>query len=192
MNPVRVLLLADDPLTRSGLHALLAGDPGLHVMSPDLDAGAADVALCDLSSSPSAVLPAVAGAPLLALVPDDGSAIRALRQGARGLLLRAADPARLPAALRAVAQGLLVLDAALGPALLQRRAAEAPAEALSRREREVLELLGQGLSNKLIADRLGISDHTAKFHVTALLEKLGATTRTEAVMRAARLGLLTI
>jgi DNA-binding CsgD family transcriptional regulator len=61
---------------------------------------------------------------------------------------------------------------------------------LTPRESEVLQLMAEGLPNKLIADRLGISEHTAKFHVNAILTKLGAQGRTEAVVRAARLGLI--
>ena len=61
---------------------------------------------------------------------------------------------------------------------------------LTPRESEVLQLLAEGLPNKAIAERLGISDHTAKFHVNAILGKLGASTRTEALAQAARLGLV--
>ena len=67
---------------------------------------------------------------------------------------------------------------------------EGPVEPLTPREVEVLQLLSQGLSNKLIGARLGISEHTAKFHVNAISGKLGAQGRTDAVVRAARLGLL--
>nr|WP_236673772.1 response regulator transcription factor [Comamonas sp. JC664] len=76
-------------------------------------------------------------------------------------------------------------DAALGPPT------SAP-DALTPREREVLGLLAEGLSNKAIADRLAISEHTAKFHVNAVLAKLGVQRRTEAVVRAAKLGLVTL
>ena len=74
-------------------------------------------------------------------------------------------------------------------------ASEVPAPVLAEltdREREVLALLAEGLSNKLIADRLGISDHTAKFHVNGVMAKLGAGTRTEAVVEAVRRGLVTL
>jgi DNA-binding NarL/FixJ family response regulator len=66
----------------------------------------------------------------------------------------------------------------------------AAAEALTPREQEVLQLLAEGLPNKTIADSLHISEHTVKFHVNAILSKLGAQSRTEAVVRATRLGLL--
>ena len=69
-------------------------------------------------------------------------------------------------------------------------AAPATSEHLTPREQEVLQLLAQGLSNKLIAARLGISDHTVKFHVNAILGKLGAQSRTEAIAQAARMGLV--
>ncbi|HMK93517.1 MAG TPA: response regulator transcription factor [Thermoleophilia bacterium] len=98
---------------------------------------------------------------------------------------------RLAAALSAAARGLVVLDDALEGMLPRtREVEEALPEQLTPREREVLGLLAEGLSNKAIASRLGISDHTAKFHVNAILGKLGAETRTEAIVHAVRLGLI--
>jgi len=70
--------------------------------------------------------------------------------------------------------------------------ADAGDEPLTSREHEVLDLLGQGLSNKQIARRLAISEHTVKFHVSSLYAKLGATSRTDAVSRGARRGLITL
>jgi DNA-binding NarL/FixJ family response regulator len=110
------------------------------------------------------------------------------------LLFRDVAPAPLLAALRAVARGLTVFDPALA-ALRATPRASAPTstpEGLTPREREVLTLLAEGLSNKAIADRLDISEHTAKFHVNAVLAKLGVQRRTEAVVRAARMGLVTL
>ena len=69
---------------------------------------------------------------------------------------------------------------------------EMPEEPMTPRERQVLELLGDGMSNRAIADQLGISEHTVKFHVAAVYGKLGATTRAEAVRRALRRGMLTL
>lgn len=128
--------------------------------------------------------------PTLALVRDEESAADALRAGALGVLLRGAEGERLLAGLRAVATGLGVFDPALLRSLLSVRAAPPDALLFTPREGEVLALLAEGLSNKLIADRLKISDHTAKFHVNSILNKLGADTRTEAVVQAARRGLL--
>ena len=101
----------------------------------------------------------------------------------------------MPAAL-AVAAGHWVLDDAFAAALLSVPELAEPRSnvptLLSPREHEVLELVSEGLSNRDVATRLGISRHTAKFHVNAILDKLGATTRTEAVVLAARSGLLTL
>jgi DNA-binding NarL/FixJ family response regulator len=97
----------------------------------------------------------------------------------------------LLAALRAVAHGLYVL----GPGLEKSRPAvkrARPTEPLTTRERQVLTLLAEARSNKEIGQRLGISEHTAKFHVNAVLAKLGVQRRTEAVIEAAKLGLISI
>jgi DNA-binding NarL/FixJ family response regulator len=103
------------------------------------------------------------------------------------------------AAIRAVAAGLRVIDGSLGDAAdLDRAAATGPAISteeggpLSRREREVLSLVAAGLPNKAIARELGISDHTVKFHVSSLLTKLNAGSRTEAVTIATRQGILSL
>jgi len=214
---VRVLLVGDDPLARSGLAALLSGEPGIQIVGQTAlgeDAAAAlaqddpDVVLWDLGPRPEAPLeppgaPGEDGVPLLALVPDEGPAAEALAAGARGVLYRDTSAARLAAALAALARGLFVLDETLAPILLGSQIetapagisagsadAERPVEPLTPREVEVLQLLAEGLSNKLIGVRLGISEHTAKFHVNAISGKLGAQSRTDAVVRAARLGLL--
>ena len=98
---------------------------------------------------------------------------------------------RLAAALRALGSDLLVFDDALLPPLLRPRSApQTQPEPLTPREIEVVQLLAQGLSNRRIAERLGISEHTAKFHVNSIVGKLGAQTRTDAAVRAARLGLV--
>jgi DNA-binding NarL/FixJ family response regulator len=130
--------------------------------------------------------------PSVALLPDETHAAAAWAAGAQGLLLRDADAERLAAAVTAVAHGLTAFDSALVAALAPvRDQAPLPApETLTPRELEVLRLLAEGLSNKAIARRLGISEHTVKFHANAILGKLGAQSRTEAVVRATRLGLI--
>jgi len=135
--------------------------------------------------------------PVLALVSSPQSAQQALLAGARGALLRSAPPHEIAPAALAVAAGHWVLGDSLATALLHLEPAPPtvalPAPTLlSPREHEVLGLLTEGLSNRDVAARLGISHHTAKFHVNAILDKLGATTRTEAVVLAARSGLLTL
>ena len=100
--------------------------------------------------------------------------------------------AQLAAAVRAMRTGLFVLDDGLAAQALRPRQTATPAlvEPLTPREMEVLQLLAQGLANKAIAERLRISDHTAKFHVNAILGKLDAESRTEAIVQAVRLGLV--
>lgn len=116
-----------------------------------------------------------------------------------GALQRDATGEEIVAAIAAAAGGLIALDRRLAGDLLatpERPQAPAPErladaeEALTAREREVLQLLAEGLPNKLIAAQLHISEHTAKFHVSAIMLKLGAASRTEAVTQAARRGLL--
>jgi two-component system nitrate/nitrite response regulator NarL len=199
MDEVRVVVVSEDPLVRSGLASLLAGQDRIVVesqASPDeLDALAreAHVAVWDTGGSSSVDPPAggARGLRFLAVLGDAEQALEALGAGARGVVLRDVDAARLGAAVRAVAEGLLVLDgAAAASALRPAPPVAATVEPLTPREQEVLQLLAQGLSNKLIASRLGISDHTVKFHVNAILGKLGAQSRTEAIAHAARLGLV--
>lgn len=131
--------------------------------------------------------------PVAVLLPEEGHARAAFDAGARGLVLRDGDPERLGSALRAVAAGNVVLDAELAEVLF-RGAPPRPvaSELMTPRELEVLELLARGMSNRQLAEVLGFSEHTAKFHVNAILTKLGAETRTEAVVLAAKLGLVVL
>ena len=131
---------------------------------------------------------AEAEAPVLVLA-EGAAAVAALRAGARGVVSPDAAPAMLEAAIRAVARGLAVLPPPTLAALTG-RAPPSPEGGLTRREREVLDLLAAGASNKVIARRLGLSFHTAKAHVAAVLQKLGATSRADAVARGARAGLV--
>jgi two-component system nitrate/nitrite response regulator NarL len=126
------------------------------------------------------------------LLSEETYAVEAQIAGARGLLSRDISSERLMAALTAAAQGLMVLDLSLVPNLLGtgERLPSPLAEELTPREIEVLALLAEGLPNKTIAHRLNISEHTVKFHVNAIMGKLGAQSRTEAVVRATRLGLI--
>lgn len=187
--------MARDPLVRSGLVAVLSAYPGLVLKEALATADAnvqadVDVVVWD-EREPSAPGPA----PILALVSAAAEARQALQSGARGALSRSAPPHSIAPAALAVAAGHWVVDESFGRALL---AAPPPPPAprvetwLTPREQEVLELMSEGLSNRDIADRLGISRHTAKFHVNAVLDKLGAASRTEAVVLGARSGLLSL
>ncbi len=175
---MRVQISARDALSREGIAALLGRDGGLAVVED-----APDVVLWEETEG---ALPAGS---VVALVASEDGAARALAGGARGALLRDAGARKIAAALKACACGLVVLDEGLP---LVRRDPPVEAELLTPREHEVLQLLAQGLANKEIAHRLGVSDHTAKFHVNEILARLGAQSRTEAVVRAVKLGLITL
>jgi DNA-binding NarL/FixJ family response regulator len=204
IDQLRVLIVSDDPLARAGLTALLADRPECTVagqvssgleLPDEVAASQPDVILWDTGWDPAPGPPLDLGSvalPVVALLPDDDLAGELWDTGLKGLLSRDADPDRIAAALQAAAHGLVVIDPALALALLPAREREDQPllEALTPREEEVLQLLADGLSNKAIALRLGISDHTVKFHVNAILGKLGAQSRTEAVVRATRLGVL--
>ncbi len=201
-----MLVVADDPLARAGLANLIGSQPGhtvtgqiagdgdlpqaVDVYRPDVivwDAGTtADVSLERLANVRELRVPAVV------LLPDATAAPDAWSAGARGLLSREADIGHVAAALNAVAAGLSVFDPAFAATLLPSRMPipARPTEELTPRELQVLQLLAEGESNKEIARRLGISDHTVKFHVNAILGKLNVQSRTEAVVRATRLGLI--
>ncbi len=200
MVPVRVLVGAADPLSRGGIAALLGGRPEVAVAAqsaPELvaavEAGAADAAAWDVAGAPLDRLreAAEAGLAILALARSEEEARDALAAGARGAVRRDAPAERIASALAALPRGLVALDATLAAGLL-RPAPAAPSEGLTPRELEVLALLAEGLGNKAIAQRLGISEHTAKFHVNAILGKLGVASRAEAIVRAARLGMVVL
>ena len=149
---------------------------------------------------------AAAGVPLILI---GGDALRAvarelLHAGVRGLLSYDATAEEIRAAVEAVAAGLVALDPAAADAMLASLEYAVPARALravthppvtpgpslTRREIEVLNAVAEGLGNKAIAVRLGISEHTVKAHLAAIFEKLGATSRTEAVILGARSGII--
>lgn len=187
-EPPRASVVASDPLVREGFARGLS-DAGLELVD---DERSADVVVVDAGSESTKVRSKLRGlarrdAPVVLLLPDEALLRAALAAGASGALLRSADPARIGAAVHAVHQGLTVVD---GPVAPRDADDDEPVEELTTREREVLELIATGLSNKRIARRLEISEHTAKFHVNAILGKLDARTRTEAVVTAARQGLL--
>jgi DNA-binding NarL/FixJ family response regulator len=126
----------------------------------------------------------------LLLVPADRPPGPLWGLGPRGLLNRERKPQAIAAAARAIAAGLLVLDPQFSRPALAGDLASDPIESLTDREWQVLQLLAKGQSNLAIAEALGISESTVKFHVSAILGKLGAESRTEAAVLAARAGLV--
>ena len=205
-----VLVWARRPAVRARLEAIVAGAAGLCLaprrpglaLAEALDLARPDVALVDLENEPAAsalgALGGRTGAGLVVLADAPSPFLdeeRARRGPIRGVLPRDAGAAEIGAAIGAVAAGLVVHhpDTASGRRVgtLARGAAE-PGAPLTAREIEVLAMVADGLGNKAIAASLGISAHTAKFHVASILAKLGAASRAEAVAIGLRRGLVVI
>jgi len=190
-----IAVLSPSPLLAGGLVAALQGVDGWTV---DSDAGAADAFVLHARDAAEALarhaaLPPGAPAVLLGEQLREVARRAAAEPRALALLAPSASPARLRAALAAVLQGLCVREPGEDGEPFDRPRTPSPAldhEALTPRELEVFELIGKGLSNRDIAGVLGISAHTAKFHVGQILAKVGAATRAEAVGTGLRLGLI--
>jgi DNA-binding NarL/FixJ family response regulator len=203
-----VLVAAGYPSVRAGLAMLLGQAPDIQPVEAapgfvETVESAPDAIVVDVNSTGDETIDALSdaypGAPLVFVGGDPAMDGPGLSAGAVAYLPPEADAAVLAAAVRGVALGLTVVDPALivaaGVHIHSRSPADAAVpsgEALTTREREVLELVAAGLPNKTIARELGISEHTAKFHVGSLLAKLGAASRTEAVTIATRRGLLAV
>lgn len=204
MADIKILIVGENPLARMGLASLLTGQPGLSIagqtaggslLGAEIDLYKPDVLVWDWGwgGTPDGMSEAQeARLPVLALLNNASQAPDAWAAGARGLLFHDADADTFTAALVAVGQRLAVIDPTLANSVLAGSAPtpDAPIEALTPREREVLQLLAEGLPNKTIASRLSVTDHTVKFHVNSIMGKLGVQSRTEAVVRATRLGLI--
>ncbi|MFC8198454.1 response regulator [Streptomyces sp. NPDC060006] len=210
--PVTVLLVDDEPLVRAGLRAVLEAQPDIEVVGeaadgaaviplvrrlrPDVVAMDVRMPLMDGIEATRAVLRTVDRPPKILVVTtfeNDEYVYEALRAGADGFLLKRARPAEIVHAVRLVAEG----ESLLFPASVRQLAAEFgdgagnPAAraaleraALTDREAEVLRLMTRGLSNAEIATRLVVGTETVKSHVSAVLAKLGARDRTQAVIAA--------
>jgi DNA-binding NarL/FixJ family response regulator len=197
MSALRVLLADDHTLVRAGMHALLSELPGVEVVAETGDGREAlrlvrerkpDIALIDISmpglNGLEAARRIVHDHPttrviIVSMHGDDESVRRALTAGASGYLLKNSDRSELELALRAVARG----DTWLSPSLTKRVVAaftqggampsEGPLAVLTPRQREVLQLVAEGHSNKEIASRLNVALKTVETHRTELMERLG-------------------
>ena len=203
---LRVLIVASDPLARAGLVGLVDAVPRCTVvgqMAPEedvvsgLDLYRPDVMVWDLGWDPEVAFEQLAALgkgspPVVALLSDGAQGAEVIAAGARGLLPRDVDPESLETALVGVSRGLVVMAPGLVPSPVSDGVPPQTLGApdLTPREREVLQLVAEGMGNKSIAHNLSVSEHTVKFHVNSILGKLGAQSRTEAVTQAARLGLL--
>ncbi|WP_344500260.1 response regulator transcription factor [Streptomyces enissocaesilis] len=213
---IRVVLADDETMMRAGIRAILAADPGIEVVAEAADGREAvelvrahrpDVALFDIRmprldglAACEEVARAVPGTAvaILTTFSADAYIARALSGGATGFLLKSGDPHELLAGVRAVAGGAAFLSpkvarhviAELGGEKLGRAAAaRARTERLTPREREVLALVGAGLSNPEIAARLHLVEGTVKAYVSAVLERLEVRNRVQAAIVAYEAGL---
>jgi DNA-binding NarL/FixJ family response regulator len=207
VTPTRAFVVAPTPVTRAGLRSMLANAEGTEVRvvgeaSSPTDTSAlseADVVLLADEELLEEASMAVAedGTQALVLVSEEEHAVsrlRAMQLRGWGLVPPDAPPEELAAAVAAAGQGLIVLPKTLTERLLQEPAPSVGelSEALTAREREVLDLLAHGLKNADIAGELHISEHTVKFHISSLYAKLGVNNRAEAVSRGARHGLISL
>jgi DNA-binding NarL/FixJ family response regulator len=209
---IRVLVWAKSAVTRAGLEAIVRVDPRFEIA--EHPGRTADLLSAMLESAPDTVLvdtsdisiahglpgaSALPAAPVLVVLVDSirrADILRAVQSGARAVLWRESHPREITAALQAAHDGLIVFSPEIlemlppPPPELAGPGDLPPGEPLTTREIDVLSLLAEGAGNKEIAARLHISEHTVKFHVSSILAKLGAATRTEAVSRGYKEGLI--
>ncbi len=191
---IRVAIAAASPVVRAGLESLIASSPGMEVAGAFADARGIDALRADVVLAADGVeLPEEDAHPAVLLSAGGFTADR-FHSGVRAVLPASASAAAIVAAVDAVAAGMAVIDSQELETLLSAPALQSSADAgpLTPRELEVLRMMAEGAANKAIAWKLGISEHTVKFHVASILGKLAAGTRTEAVTIGIRKGLVLI
>jgi two-component system, NarL family, response regulator YdfI len=210
----RILIAASSEIMCAGLEALLTTNPALVIvgrgqgmagLAQQAEGQQPDVVLLELEFPDDDTLTALLGLaaaphpPAIVMLTDDTQGAwvaEALRAGMQAILPRQAHATEIVAAVEAAAAGLVVLHRETVEALLPmlsstpRVLPSSPSQALTSREIEVLRMLAEGLGNKAIAWRLGLSEHTVKFHISSIFTKLHASSRTEAVTLGIRLGLI--
>lgn len=193
---IRVLIAAPSPVVRTGLETLVGSSPGMELAGVYSDLTALDSLRPDVVLS--TILPPEPSPPLV-LLSNEAQPVwtqELLRLGVRAVLPRDASASNILAAVEAAGAGMAIVDpreleTLVGAATPVAAVADTSAT-LTAREMEVLRMLSEGVANKTIAWKLGISEHTVKFHVASILAKLGASSRTEAVTIGIRRGMILI
>ncbi len=208
-NPIRVLIADDHVIVRAGIRQVLEHAPDIQIIAEAGDGEAAqnliqrhhpDVAVLDIQMPKASGIEVTrwvranlkdVGVLVLTAYNDDPYVMAVLQAGANGYVLKTASPEELIQAVRDVHEGKSVLDETVAKKLMTRlfSGSKTPVvEELTDRELEVLILAAKGFTNKAIGIQLSISDRTVQGHLAHIFDKLQATSRTEAVMRAVSLG----
>ena len=203
---IRVALVTPNPALRVGLRGIVGASPGFSIVGEagdldELDVPLSEVDVVVLAAVPAADRQVVLPEAALLLLTDRVENVRTLAgvgSQAWGILPQDAAEEEILAAIHALSEGLWVGAPSLVRGLFKQPASvalsgvQAPVEAVTQRELDVLQLIARGLSNKQIAVTLAISEHTVKFHLSSLYAKLGATNRTEAVRIGTQQGLIVL
>jgi NarL family two-component system response regulator YdfI len=206
---IRIAVVATSAVRRAGLESIVRSRADFHLagsfgtvasLVPFARNTELDVIVIDSDSIRDLLLEPISEAAIVLLteVSDARSISRLLRIGVRAILSRESDPDNVLSAIYAVYGGLVLLSTATAESLAAvygdqpLEVEDEVSEEITSRETDVLRMLAEGLVNKEIAARLGISEHTVKFHISSILDKLGASTRTEAVTMGIRRGLIPI
>lgn len=205
---IRVYVVDDHPIVRHGITSVLTAEPDVEVaatagsseaMFDDIERLRPDVVLLDLALPGMSGIETIArlarsvpsiGVVVFSAHDDEEAIVASVQAGARGYVIKGAPGSEIVRAVREVYAGNSYFHGVAATAVARAVRRPRAADGLTPREREVIRLVGDGLSNKLIASRLGITERTAKFHVRQIMSKLGADNRAQAVALATRRRLL--
>lgn len=210
MAHIRIVVVDDHPLFRQGVLFTLSREPDIEVVGEGESGRQAvelvqrhrpDVVLLDIAMPEGGGLSAAAqitqsvpetSVVMMTASEEGDDLLTAMKAGARGYVIKGAGASEVVTAIRAVAQGAAYITPKMAGQLvveMTRRPAQDPLGELTERERQVLELVSQGYSNKEIGDRLSLAEKTVKHYMTSVLQKLHVRSRVEAALLAQKLGL---